>query len=685
MRTSRIPATILLLLLLAAPLALAGPGDGTVEGVTQIVNNGLDGERFDIVILSEGYTSEQLGDFAEDAQEFVDFFFSTPPFATNCSAFNVWRVDVSSTGSGADDPSDCEGGAGTTVDTYFDATFCADGLIRRLLSVNDGTALDVLNAQVPGWDQALVLVNSETYGGSGGSVAVSSLDGSWGLIAVHEMGHAAFGLADEYDYWQGCGIDTDRDTHPAVEPAQTNVTIETVREDVKWNALIDSETVLPTTENADCSECDSQDDPFPDDVVVGLYEGAHYYHCDVYRPDYDCMMRNFSPFCPVCTERILATLEPFQPENSAPVCDAGGPYTYECAGETTPGMLDGTGSSDPDCDELSYSWTGEFQEESLTGAEPTATFMGLGDFAVDLLVSDGDLDASCSTMATVQDTIAPVVTAPDDVEAECTSPEGTPVELGEPTVEEVCDAEPLVENDAPELFPLGDTTVTWTATDASGNAGSDEQMVSVVDTTPPELVAPPDVRVECASPDGTPVDLGEPMVSDICDDAPVVTNDAPALFPLGETVVTWMAVDASGNESYDTQIVVVVDTIPPELSLAVSPTELWPPNHKMKWIEASIEVSDICDASPDVTLDWITSDEPDNANGIGDGNTDGDIRKADYGTDDRSFKLRAERAGTGDGRVYTIQYSATDDSDNATSRQAEVTVPKSQGKGKGKN
>jgi hypothetical protein len=397
------------------------------------------------------------------------------------------------------------------------------------------------------------------------------------------------------------------------------------------------------------------------------------------------MMRNFSPFCPVCTARILETLEPFQPENSAPVCDAGGPYTFECAGETTPGQLDGTGSSDPDCDELSFSWTGEFQEESLTGAEPMATFMGLGDFGVDLSVSDGDLDSSCSTMATVQDTIAPEVTAPDDVEAECTSPEGTPVELGEPEVVEVCDAEPVVENDAPELFPLGDTTVTWTATDASGNAGMDEQLVSVVDTTPPELEAPPDVQVECASPNGTPVDLGEPVVSDICDEAPVVTNDAPPLFPLGETVVTWTATDASGNVSTDTQLVVVVDTIPPELSLEVSPTSLWPANHKLAWIEATIETSDICDASPDVTLDWITSNEPDNARGIGDGNTDGDIRKADYGTDDRSFKLRAERAGTGDGRVYTIQYSSTDDSGNATSRQAEVTVPHSQGKGKGKD
>ena len=47
--------------------------------------------------------------------------------------------------------------------------------------------------------------------------------------------------------------------------------------------------------------------------------------------------------------------------------------------------------ADVDCDELSFAWTGEFPEESLDGAEPTATFMGLGDFGIDLTVGDGDL------------------------------------------------------------------------------------------------------------------------------------------------------------------------------------------------------------------------------------------------------------------------------------------------------
>jgi hypothetical protein len=70
------------------------------------------------------------------------------------------------------------------------------------------------------------------------------------------------------------------------------------------------------------------------------------------------------------------------------------------------------------------------------------------------------------------------------------------------------------------------------------------------------------------------------------------------------------------------------------------------------------------------------SDEPDN--GLGDGDTSGDIQNAVFGTDDRVFQLRSERQGKGDGRVYTAAYQAEDDSGNASQEQATVEVPKSQ-------
>jgi len=104
----------------------------------------------------------------------------------------------------------------------------------------------------------------------------------------------------------------------------------------------------------------------------------------------------------------------------------------------------------------------------------------------------------------------------------------------------------------------------------------------------------------------------------------------------------------------------------------VSPTSLWPPNHKLAQITASITVSDICDPHPTVRLVSITSNEPDN--GLGDGDTVDDIQQANLGTDDRSFQLRSERSGGGNGRVYTVTYEASDGSGNKTVRQATVTV-----------
>lgn len=76
------------------------------------------------------------------------------------------------------------------------------------------------------------------------------------------------------------------------------------------------------------------------------------------------------------------------------------------------------------------------------------------------------------------------------------------------------------------------------------------------------------------------------------------------------------------------------------------------------------------------------SDEPDNAKGNGDGNTVNDIQGADISTEDYFFSLRAERAGKGDGRVYTITYTATDACGNSASASATVTVPHNKGGGK---
>jgi endo-1,4-beta-xylanase len=122
-------------------------------------------------------------------------------------------------------------------------------------------------------------------------------------------------------------------------------------------------------------------------------------------------------------------------------------------------------------------------------------------------------------------------------------------------------------------------------------------------------------------------------------------------------------------------VVSIVDTEPPDASLTLTPDVLWPPNHKLTTIVATLTVSDGCDPHPSVTLVSITSNEPDE--GTGDGNQPNDIQDADFGTDDRVFRLRAERSGNGSGRVYTVTYRVEDGHGNSTEVSGEVRVPHS--------
>jgi hypothetical protein len=119
------------------------------------------------------------------------------------------------------------------------------------------------------------------------------------------------------------------------------------------------------------------------------------------------------------------------------------------------------------------------------------------------------------------------------------------------------------------------------------------------------------------------------------------------------------------------QTITVVDTTPPEFALAVSPTVLWPANHKMVKITPSWTVSDTCDATPEVSLVGISVNEDDTK---GDGNTEDDIQIKDDG----SIYLRAERSGAGNDRIYTITYRAVDDCGNSAESRATVTVPHDQ-------
>jgi hypothetical protein len=141
------------------------------------------------------------------------------------------------------------------------------------------------------------------------------------------------------------------------------------------------------------------------------------------------------------------------------------------------------------------------------------------------------------------------------------------------------------------------------------------------------------------------------------------------------TSVTIRIVDQSlaysGNDfGLDDISVTNVDTPP---VITGNTFELWAPNHKYVTFPLSqlASVTDDCDAAPTLDIVSVTSDEPEDAIGNGDGNTLDDIVFVDCET----IKLRAERAGGLNGRVYTINLVSTDAYGHTIYGAAYVTVP----------
>ena len=114
-------------------------------------------------------------------------------------------------------------------------------------------------------------------------------------------------------------------------------------------------------------------------------------------------------------------------------------------------------------------------------------------------------------------------------------------------------------------------------------------------------------------------------------------------------------------------LVMYLDVAPPIITTISNPIDLWPPNHNYHTITAAqcvTAISDNCDTDlsiSDVVITEVSSDEPEDVKGGGDGNTKDDIVIA---PDCGSVDLRSERQGGGNGRVYTIHLAVTDAAGN---------------------
>ena len=299
--------------------------------------------------------------------------------------------------------------------------------------------------------------------------------------------------------------------------------------------------------------------------------------------------------------------------------------------------------------------------------------------------------SSCDQTVTVTDNESPAISCPADI-TRSTDPGACSANInpGTATATDNCgspsvtgarsDNQPL---NAP--YPKGITTITWTATDSSGNHSSCTQMITVNDTEPPAISCP--ANITTGTDPGTcsaHVYPGTATATDNCGSTTVSgsRSDARPLtdtYPRGTTTITWTATDSSGNQSSCTQTVTVNDTEAPTITFNGQTPSMWPPNHVYHTFTTAdfiSSVSDNCDSLSinDVYITKATSDEAENAGGSG--NTLNDIVIAG---DCKSVELRAERINTGNGRVYTIYFKLKDSSGNFTTGSAKVYSPKNQG------
>ncbi len=219
---------------------------------------------------------------------------------------------------------------------------------------------------------------------------------------------------------------------------------------------------------------------------------------------------------------------------------------------------------------------------------------------------------------------------------------------------------------------------------------------------PPVAVIVANSSAECTSPAGASVVLDASSSTD--SDSSLGTNDDIVEFEwhedfglpssrliatgevlsttlsLGQHSITLRVTDSEGESSTAEVAIRVIDTLPPALQLPGAPTLLWPPNHRLVRFDTQAQAAalDACDPTPGIHVPRVTSDEPDDAPGAGDGHTRGDIQ-GEFSLVAPDFWLRAERDGNGNGREYTVYVAALDRSGNLAEASFAVLVPHDQG------
>ena len=324
--------------------------DNSVKVFTSL-KSGDPHSKVDIVIVGEGYTSEEVDKFENDLDRFTKIFFKPEPYKSMKEKFNFYGVLKPSEETGVDEPR-----AGIYRNTAVGATFNSMGSERYLLTEDNKSMRDIA-AHVP-YDAIYIMVNHNRYGGGGiyNFYCTFTSDAQFHeYLYIHEFGHSFVGLADEY-YTSSTAYN---DFYPrGLEPVEPNITRLLDPPSIKWNDLVKEGTELPTPwEKEDYDKSDyawqkirtqmnnktaelkrtkaskveikkAEDDYAKADKehsdkvdaylakskfigVVGAFEGAGYSAKGMYRPMLDCIMfsKGDKPFCKVCEQTIVKVIQ----------------------------------------------------------------------------------------------------------------------------------------------------------------------------------------------------------------------------------------------------------------------------------------------------------------------------------------------------------------------------------------
>ena len=256
---------------------------------TYIHQGGDSKECIDVVILAEGYTTEEMALFMEDARIATEEILSYEPFNSHRDKFNFIAVSSPSKDSNVSVPQDDawrETAVGSNFMTFY---------MPRYLTSSNVYAMYDLATNIP-CEHFIILANTDTYGGGGiynSYTLTTAHHSAFRPVVVHEFGHSFAGLGDEYFYLTQ---DNNDEIHSlSHEPWEPNITT-LVDFDSKWADMVEEGIEIPTQVTPERTK----------NYTVGVYEGGGYRAKGIYRPTDVCRMRDnvAERFCPVCERAI---------------------------------------------------------------------------------------------------------------------------------------------------------------------------------------------------------------------------------------------------------------------------------------------------------------------------------------------------------------------------------------------